>query len=450
MQNIFVIGAGRASTALIEYLLNHADKENWKINVGDSSYDLAHQRVKNHPYGKAIKFDVNDKNQREYEIGNADLVVSFLPPFMHTIVAKECLKSRCHLVTASYLTVEMQELDPKVKKADLIFLNEMGLDPGIDHMNSIQLITKIKNEGGKIISFKSYGSGLISPDSRQNPWKYKFTWSPMNVVLAGQNGAKYLEDNQLKIVPYNRIFNDPKKITIPGYGDFEAYPNRDSLIYREKYDLNDVPNFFRATLRKPGYSEAWDQLIKLGLTDNSYTINNSEDLTYRNWVISYLPEVNGKKPEKALADFLEIPADGKLMQKLLWLGILSNDKIPLKDATPAMILLHLLEDRWKMNIHDTDLVILRTEIKYELNRKLKKIVSTMTCEGKDNHHTAMSKTVGLPAAIGAKLILNKKINEHGVIIPIHKDIYEPVLKELKKFKIDFVEKEIEVKGSGAA
>ena len=450
MQNIFVIGAGRASTALIDYLLNHAPKENWKIKVGDFSFDLAQQRVYGNPNGKAIKFDINDKSQRESEIGKADLIVSFLPPYMHTIVAKECLKYKSHLVTASYLTVEMQELHIKVKKAGLIFLNEMGLDPGLDHMDSMKIITRIKNEGGKIVSYKSYGSGLISPDSRQNPWKYKFTWSPMNVVLAGQTGAQYIEDNKLKIVPYNRIFSNPKKITIPGYGDFEAYPNRDSLIYREKYGLVNIPNFLRATLRKPGYSEAWDQLIKLGLTDNSYIIDGSEDLTYRDWIISYLPEVNGKKPEKALADFLEIPEDGKLMKKLLWLGILSNEKIPLKNATPAKILLNLLEERWKMNMHDTDLVILQTEIKYELDGKLKKITSTMTCEGKNNHHTAMAKTVGLPAAIGAKLILNKKIKERGVIIPIKEDIYEPVLKELKKFKIDFTEKEIEIRKNGAA
>lgn len=445
MRKIFLVGAGKTSTYLIEYLLNHAEKENWFLTVGDYYLEAAEQKVKNHPRGKAIKFDVNDKKQRESEISKADLVISFLPPTMHLNVAKDCLKYKSHLVTASYISKEMKELKGKVKKENLIFLNEMGLDPGIDHMDAVRLITKIKSEGGKIISFKSFGSGLITPESKQNPWKYKFTWSPVNVVLAGQHGAKYIEDSNLKMVPYGRIFMDPKKIKVPDLGEFEAYPNRDSLHYQEIYGLKDIPNFYRATLRNIGYSKAWNLLIKIGLTDDSYKIEDSEDLTYRDWVLSYLPNRNGKAPDEALAEFLEIPGDGTLMKKLMWLGILSDEKIRVKNASPAEILLDILEKKWRFNEKDKDMVILQTEIEYELIDKTQKVTSTMVVKGKDHNHTAMAKTVGLPVAIGVKYILNNRISERGIVIPIHKEIYEPALKELSRNNIKFEETVNEVK-----
>jgi saccharopine dehydrogenase-like NADP-dependent oxidoreductase len=437
MKNILVLGAGRTATALIEYLLKNAADNDWFIYVADHSSDAAMEKVSGYSRGKALQFDILNEEERDREIKNAYLVISFLPPSLHYYAAISCLKNNSHLITASYLSYEMKAMDKEAKKKGLIFLNEMGLDPGIDHMDAVKTIEAVKSEGGRIISFKSFCGGLISPESDNNPWGYKFTWSPMNVVLAGQGIARYIHNYRIKIVPYSRLFLNTEIFAIPGVGEYEAYPNRDSLAYLKHYKLENVKDFYRGTLRKPGYSRGWNALIQLGLTDNSYKIPDSDQLTYKEWLSSYLPVLNGRTIKKEVADFLEVSTVNEIIEKIEWLGLLSDKRIKIANATPAEILLKLLEEKWKLNENDRDLVVLQSEVKYEIDEVKRKSISTMTLTGKEKLHTAMTNSAGLPAAIGAKLLMQNKIKQRGVIIPVFPEIYEPALKELEEYGIKF-------------
>jgi saccharopine dehydrogenase-like NADP-dependent oxidoreductase len=315
-------------------------------------------------------------------------------------------------------------------------LNEMGLDPGIDHMDTMRLITQIKDKGGKIFSLKSYGGGLITPESDTNPWGYKITWSPMNVVTAGMASARYVKKGNLKIVPYNRLFLETEVVEVPGVGNYEAYPNRDSIKYRKIYHLHKIPNVYRGSLRKIGFCEAWNALVKIGLTDNRYIVPESQRFTYEQWLSIYLTKRNGTTTKEAMLDFLDISPDSEVMERLEWLGLLGDKKIRIKNATPAEILLDLLVQKWEFKKSDRDMVILQTEIEYEIKNKKERIVSSLVVKGEDHDHTAMAKTVGLPLGIGVNLILNDKIKERGVIIPIHRDIFRPTLKELAEYGIE--------------
>ena len=439
MKNIFVIGAGRTATALINYLLDNASEHNWNVCVGDSDYGLAQQKTGNHPSGRAIKFDALNEEERAGEISGADIVISFLPPSMHELIAVECLKQKTNMITASYVTSEMMKLDEDVKKNGLIFLNEIGLDPGIDHMDVMQLKEKVEGDGGRIFSLKSFCGALITPESDDNPWHYKFTWSPMNVVLAGQGFARYKENSEIKEVPYDKLFLNTEIIHVPGLGAFEAYPNRDSVSYIQKYNLTGVEDFYRGTLRKPGYCKAWNALIKLGLTENSRTLQNINGLTLMDWVRSAMPDKSGLPIEEQVTDYLEISVDSDIMQKLNWLGLFSSRKINLKEGTSAQILLDLLLEKWEFKEGDRDMVVLQTEILYKTGSKKKKILSTMIYKGRDRLNTAMTYTAGLPAGIAAGLIVEGRIKERGVIIPVYEDIYKPVLAELEQYGISFSE-----------
>lgn len=439
MKNILVIGAGRTSTSLIDYLVKKAPGNDWFITVADQSLELALSKAKNYPRTKAIQFDIFNDKARSAQIAKVDIVASLLPETLHIHLIKDCLLNKVHLVTASYVSSQMAAYDEQAKDAGLIFLNEMGLDPGIDHMDTLRLINRIKHSGGELISLRSFGGGLVSPESDDNPWGYKITWNPMNVVSAGMASARYVKDGKLKIVPYNRLFLDIHPVEIPGYGKLEAYPNRDSIKYRRIYNVPRIPNVFRGSLRKPGFCKAWNALVQIGLTDNRYTVPDADRLSYHEWLSFYLNKKNSSSTKKALAHFLDEPVDGKLIKKIEWLGLLTDEKIELKDATPAEILLDLLQKKWKFTEKDKDMVILHTEVEYLIDESCKKITSTLLLQGKENFNTAMSVAVGLPMGVGVNLILSKKISERGVIIPIYPDIYKPALKELAELGISFKE-----------
>ena len=439
MKNILVLGAGRTSSSLINYLVEKSLENDWFITIADQSLELAKSKAKNHPRTKATKFDLFDDEQRKTLVKNADVVASLLPETLHIHLVKDCLKNKVHLVTASYVSQQMAAFDEQVKKAGLIFLNEMGLDPGIDHMDILRLINKVKNNGGKLVSLKSYGGGLIAPECDDNPWGYKITWNPMNVVIAGMASARYVQDGRLRIVPYNRLFLDIHKVEIPRVGKFEAYPNRDSIKYRRIYNVPKIPNVFRGSLRKPGFCKAWNALVKIGLTDNRYIVPDAHKLTYRELLSFYLENNNDKSIKEKLAHLLNEDIDSKVINKLEWLGLLSEEKINLQESTPADILLDLLQKKWKFTDKDKDMVILHTEVEYLIENKGEKITSTLVLYGKENYNTAMSEAVGLPMGVGVNLILNNRISEKGVIIPIHQDIYKPALKELSELGIKFKE-----------
>lgn len=443
MKNILVLGAGRSASSLIKYFLENSSKENWRVTVADVSEDLAKEKTANHPNSRAIAFDVNDKEQRIHEIGNSDIVISMLPPSMHIKIAKDCIALNKHMVTASYVSDEMKKLNSRAKKAGVILMNEVGVDPGIDHMSAMRVIDEVKESGGKMIQFESFTGGLVAPESDNNPWNYKFTWNPRNVVLAGQGGAvKFIQEGQYKYIPYHKLFRRTEIIEIENYGKFEGYANRDSLKYRELYGLESIPTIYRGTLRRPGFSRAWDIFVQLGLTDDSYVMEGSENLTYRQYLNSFLAYHPTDSVEIKLMMYMHLDQDDTvIMDKLKWLGLFDNTKkVGLKDATPAQILQHILEQKWKLEEHDKDMIVMWHKFIYELNGKKFDRESSLIVIGDDQIYTSMAKTVGLPVGICTKLILNGTINTPGVHIPVKKEIYSPILQELENFGIVFKEK----------
>lgn len=444
MKNILVFGAGRSSHVLIDYLLKYSESNNWKITVGDHDLSLAQEKVNYHPNSLAVRVSADNTKACDILVQQADVVISMLPHFLHTPIAETAIKFGKHFLTASYLTPVIKALNFSAIDKNIILLNEMGLDPGIDHMSAMRVIDQLKMEGAKLHSFKSYTGGLVAPENDNNPWNYKFTWNPRNVVLAGQGTARYIIEGKYKFMPYHRLFSDLQKITIEDYGDFEGYPNRDSLKYRNVYGLENIPTLIRGTLRKAGFAESWDTFVQLGMTDDTYSIENSANMTYRDFINAFLPyDITLKVPEK-VAQFLGVSADSEIIKKLEWLGIFNHERIGLSDATPAKILQHLLQRKWKLEPEDKDMIVMQHIFEYELNNKAYSHTSSLVVRGDDNQRTAMAKTVGLPLGIIAKLILEEKITLTGVQLPIAEEIYNPVLNELANYGITFEEKTVEL------
>ncbi|MBT5090012.1 MAG: saccharopine dehydrogenase [Flavobacteriales bacterium] len=439
MKNILVIGAGRSAVTLIKYLLDNSIANNWQITVADFSIELAETAVANHENGKAIFFNVTDEKQRKTEIGNTDIVISMLPASLHITVAKDCIALAKNLVTASYVSPKIADLDEQAKQAGVLLLNEIGLDPGIDHMSAMQVIDEIKENGGDLTSFKSFCGGLVHPDYDNNPWNYKFTWNPRNVVLAGQGTAQYIKQGKYKYIPYTKLFERTEVMEVLNAGEFEGYANRDSLGYRSAYGLEDIPTLFRGTLRRKGYCKAWNMFVQLGMTDDTYKVENSENLTYRAFINLFFPYNNELSVEEKFCSYLNLSHDSKEFRKIEWLGVFTDTIVGLKDASPAQILQKICEKKWKLGVEDKDMIVMQHQFEYVENGVQKKLNSSLLVFGDDPRYTSMAKTVGLPVAIAAKLILNGKINSTGVKIPTTKDIYIPVLKELEDNGINFVE-----------
>lgn len=448
MRNILIIGAGRSASSLIKYLLDKSETEKLHITIGDLSLELAQKKTQNHKNASAIALDIFDENQRKKEIQNADIVISMLPAHLHIEVAKDCIAYKKHMVTASYISDAMQSLDAAAKENNLIFMNEIGLDPGIDHLSAMKVLDEIREKGGKTILFESFCGGLVAPESDNNLWNYKFTWAPRNVVLAGQGGAaKFIQEGTYKYIPYHKLFRRTEFLEVEGYGKFEGYANRDSLKYRSVYGLNDALTVYRGTIRRVGYSKAWDMFVQLGMTDDSYVIDDSENMSYREFVNLFLPYHPTDSVEIKLRYKLKIDQDDVMWDKLLELDLFNPNKtIGIKNATPAQILEKILSDRWALQPDDKDMIVMYHKIGYELNGKRKQIDATMVCLGDDQTYTAMAKTVGLPVAMATLQILNGNIKTPGVQLPLNKEVYLPILKELEEYGVVFHEKDVEYKG----
>ncbi len=440
MKKILIIGAGYVASALIKYLLDRATQYDWEVWVGDLNEQLAIEKIGNHPRAKSIPFNVKNDEQREQWISQCDVVVSLLPASMHHIPAETCLKFNKHLITASYVSDQLKAFETEATQKGLLFMGEMGLDPGIDHMVIMNLIDEIEAKGGAITSLRSFTGGLIAPESDTNPWKYKFTWAPRNVVHAGQGTAQYKKNGRLKYIPYNRLFQLYDEFEIEGYGKFEAYANRDSLSYMPKYSLENIPTFIRGTLRKKGFCDAWAQLVKLGLTDDSFPIIGSQQLTYNELIGSFLPDIGPTDKDtliKRIGYFLNLPEDGQIMKKLAWLELFDNRSIDLVDATPAQILQDLLEEKWALQPEDKDLIVMSHLLEYTINDRTEKLTSSLLYEGQHAKDTAMGRLVGVPLAIMTKLLLTNQINLTGIKIPIYPQVYKPALKELEEYGVEF-------------
>jgi saccharopine dehydrogenase-like NADP-dependent oxidoreductase len=448
MRHILIIGAGRSASSLIQYLLNKSEEQDLHLTIGDLSLELAQRKTKHHKNATAIALDIYNEEQRRSEIQKAHIVISMLPAFMHIEVAKDCILFKKHMVTASYISEEMQNLDQLAKDNNLIFMNEIGLDPGIDHMSAMKVIDEIRDQGGKIILFESFCGGLVAPESDNNLWNYKFTWNPRNVVLAGQGGAaKFIQEGSYKYIPYHKLFRRTEFMEVEGYGRFEGYANRDSLKYRSVYGLDDVLTLYRGTIRRVGYSKAWNMFVQLGMTDDSYTMENSETMTYREFTNSFLPYHPTDSVEIKLRLSLKIDQDDIKWDKLLELDFFNPNKmVGLKNATPAQILEKILTDSWTLEEHDKDMIVMYHKFGYEIDGKQKQIDSTMVCLGDDQTYTAMAKTVGLPVAMATLQILNGNIKTPGVQLPINREVYLPILKELEEYGVIFNEKHVPYMG----
>ena len=443
MKKIVIFGAGRSSTSLIEYLLSIAEEQNLLITLLDYNEELAKSKINNHKFGEAHFIDANNPNERLKFIKESQLVISMLPAHMHLGIVKDAIHEKVHVITPSYVTEEIRSLNADAQNNDVLILNEMGLDPGIDHMSSKKIIDKIEDSGGKLTGFESFTGGLVAPESDDNPWNYKFTWNPRNVVLAGQGGAaKFIQEGKYKYIPYNKLFRRTEIIEIEGYGKFEGYANRDSLRYRSVYGLNEIPTMYRGTLRKIGFCRAWNVFVQLGLTDDSYVIEGSENMTNRDFINSFLAYNPHDSVELKLRHYLGIEQDDYIWEKLVWLGLFEDKKIGLKNATPAQILQKILQNKWSLREEDKDMIVMWHKFNFSQKGVDKEIRSHMVYIGKDTQFTAMSDTVGLPLGIAAKLLLSGKIKDRGVKLPIEREIYLPVLSELEQLGITFEEKEV--------
>jgi saccharopine dehydrogenase (NADP+, L-glutamate forming) len=441
MKSVLLIGAGKSSGYLIDYLLSHAVAENFELTVADINMEAALSKTKSLPNSKAIVLDINNQYERHQNIQKADIVISMLPAFMHFPVAQDCVTYKKHLITASYVSAEIMSLNELAIKNDVLLLNEIGLDPGIDHMSAMRVIHEIQRNGGVLNSFRSFCGGLVAPESNNNPWGYKFSWNPRNVIVAGQATAQYLTNGEYKFLPYHRLFASSELIEVEGYGKFDAYANRDSLSYRKIYGIENIKTMLRGTLRQHLFCEAWHVFVMLGLTDDSIQINFPKQYTYANFISSFLPG-SGSDLVQRLCQFTNKKVEDEIIKMIVWTGLLGNDLVGLEKGSPAMVLQKLLEKKWVLEESDKDMVVMQHVFEYTTAKGAdKKMSSTLVTIGENNQKTAMSKTVGLPLAMAVRRLIKGQIKLRGVQVPVLPEIYELILDELVLHGITFVEKE---------
>jgi len=496
MKKILLFGAGKSATILIDYLLESAEKENWHITVVDADLRLAESKISGSSYGLPLSFDIKNDAQRKKNIGQSDIVISLLPPALHSIVAEDCVELKKDLLTASYADDQMKVLESKIENNNLLFLCEMGLDPGIDHMSAMKMINEIHSKNGRIISFQSHCGGLVAPESDDNPWRYKISWNPRSVVLAGKSGAHYKENGEEKRLQYQELFNPDRIIEIPDLGYMSWYPNRDSLSYASLYHLEEADTFIRTTLRYPDFMYGWRNVIELKMTDETPQYETNGKALYEifkehmdkngfgKWLEQKLTErfsqtkdmlnnlVKLMEAEKeAKNEDLEIPEEfmtvdekGNIteieldevknraasflaykmheanltLKQLFFIGLDDKETIVNKGlCSAADILQFALENKLALKPDDKDMIVMMHEIKFRIQNSESIVKSLLVVKGEDSVRTAMAKTVGLPLGIATKLILNGTIKLKGLHIPTQKEIYEPVLNELEAHGIQF-------------
>ena len=442
MKKVFVLGAGQSASTLIDFLLKHAEENNWHITVGDLDENLAKNKIDNRPNGTAMAFDIFNKAHQNKLTDGFDLVISMMPASFHIYVAKICAENGINMLTASYLSDDIKALNDTFVKNDAGLIMEMGLDPGIDHMSAMSVLDRIRDAGHELKVFETFTGGLLAPSDADNPWEYKFTWNPRNVVLAGQGYVKFIQENRFKYIPYQKLFRRTEIINIPGYGNFEGYANRDSLKYLDAYKLQGIKTLYRGTLRRVGYCKAWNVFVQLGATDDTYQLHDVANMPHRDFINSFMSFNPHDSVELKLAHYLSLEMEGEEMYKLKWLNIFSDEKVGLTEGTPAQILEHILKKKWTIEPNEKDMIVMWHKFEYMEGDELKQIQSYMAIEGEDSVNTAMSKTVGLPLAVSAELILKGEMAPKGVHIPTEKNIYKPVLTALEQYGVTFTESEL--------
>ncbi len=442
MKHILIIGAGRSSTVLIEYLKSYTQKAAVKLTIADADKSLAEAKAgTGGEQVQAMVIDIFNEEQLTAAVGRADIVISMVPARFHLPVAKACIAQQKHMISASYVPEEIRQLHEDARAAGILILKECGLDPGLDHMTAMEVINRIRKEGGELLSFKSFTGGLVAPESDNNPWNYKFSWNPRNVVLAGQGVARYIRNGDYKYIPYHKLFTRLEPISVDGLGPFEGYANRDSLSYRQVYGIDEIPTLLRGTIRRKGYSSAWNIFVQLGMTDDTYQMAGIEHMSKRAFLNAFLPYNEEASVEEKLCSYAGIEQGGEEYNKIAWLGLFEKESLQMKEGTPAQVLQKILEEKWQLGPDDKDMIVMQHKFQYRQAGETKEIVATMACIGDDPSHTAMAKTVGLPLGIAARLLVEEKIARRGVCVPITPDIYEPILAELAEKGIKMEERE---------
>ena len=442
MQHILIIGAGRSSTVLINYLKDYSSQSNVRLTIADSDLNLARAKAgEDSDKINATSIDIFDETQLSGAINAADVIISMVPASFHLPVVRACIAHQKHMISASYVSPEVRQLNEEAQKQGVLVLKECGLDPGLDHMTAMEVINRIREQGGELLSFKSFTGGLVAPESDNNPWNYKFSWNPRNVVLAGQGVAQFIRNGQYKYIPYHKLFSRTEPIEVEGMGEFEGYANRDSLSYRQVYGIDNIPTLLRGTIRRKGYSRAWNVFVQLGMTEDSYQLEGVEKMTKRDFINAFLPYNESATVEEKLCAYTGIKQGGEEFSKIAWLGMFEKEALQMYKATPAQVMQKILEEKWQLGPEDKDMIVMQHKFEYRLKGERKEIVATLVSKGDDPQQTAMAKTVGLPLGIAAKLLLEGKIFRRGVCVPITADIYEPILKELKELGISMEEKE---------
>ncbi|MGY8941008.1 MAG: saccharopine dehydrogenase family protein [Flavobacteriales bacterium] len=438
-QTILVLGAGRSSSSLIQELLNRSESNQWQVMVGDVDLQLAQSKCGGHPRSKAFGIDPNNDAVRDQLIASADLVISMVPAFLHPAIASVAIEAGVPVITPSYVGPEIAALHERAVEQGVLVLNEIGLDPGIDHLSAMQILDRVREEGGEMLAFESYCGGLIAPDSDDNPWHYKFSWNPRNVVLAGQGGsATYLEDGQDRLVPPHRVFQNPRKIEVNGTV-FEGYANRDSLAYIEKYGLKGIKTLIRGTLRGEGFCDGWDALVQLGCVRDHVQMTWEAGASWANWLRSFTPASEGGNSLKEAVRAVTGASD-EVLSRLEWLGLMDDDHGPERlQGTPAEFIQDLLEAKWRLESDDRDMIVMWHRFQYALNGMKHEIISSLYLEGRDSTFTAMSDTVGWPMALAAEAMLQGRIDRVGVDVPLHRDYYEWLLPGLEAMGVRFEE-----------
>ncbi|MEQ8241056.1 MAG: saccharopine dehydrogenase NADP-binding domain-containing protein [Cyclobacteriaceae bacterium] len=438
MQQILILGAGRSSTSLIQYLIALAPEKSWSVTIGEKDTALAMAKF---PQAHVIEFDIFNEEASSKLISTSDIVISMMPASLHIHAAKLCANFGKTLLTASYLSDEIKALHDTFESHGAACIMELGLDPGLDHMSAMKVLDRIKREGGQLTGFETFTGGLLADDpSKDNPWQYKFTWNPRNVVMAGSGTVKFIQENRYKYIPYQKLFRRTEIIHIPGYGYFEGYANRDSLKYLNVYELDGISTLYRGTLRRPGFCKAWDIFVQIGATDDSFKMEKVSEMTHRQFINSFLSFNPDDSVELKLAHYTNIDRDSDEMYKLNWLGLFSNELVGLSEGTPAQILEHILKKKWTLDPTDRDMIVMWHKFNFIKNGEPVEIQSSMVTIGDDEINTAMSKTVGLPLAIAAHKILDGEINVTGVHIPTSKKIYSPILDRLEEMGFEFSER----------
>lgn len=435
MQHILLLGIGRSTYYLLQYLNDFIASNPVGIKAMDAQLQLVEKRTKEFPNISFMQSDINAASL-QLEIAQATIVVSMLPPTFHSMVAEICLDQRKHFFTASYVSAEIKIMHEQAENTDLLFMMECGLDPGIDHMSALSLIHTIEEKGAKVISFESFTGGLVHPSYTNPPWNYKVSWNPRNVVLAGQGAdAQYKLNGVNKVVSYRELFSSPSSWRISTSEVYEGYPNRDSLSYQALYQLTDTITFMRGTLRYPGFCKGWNYLIQLGLTNDGVQIKEDTGRTGTSFLSQLLPEGNKTLEEKCIQEC----GSKDVLPYLEALGLLDDTPIATMAGTPAHIFQTIIEKKWRLKQSDKDRIVMIHRLVYELKGVKKQLQSSLIVDGEDAERTAMAKTVGLPLAIAIDLFLQRKIKNRGVVIPIHTEIYTPILERLKSFGVVFKE-----------